>query len=81
MADNVALRVANTLATEQQSYELLFRQLSYSAKTKSNKNKNLILNDTFGFFKAGRLTAIVGPSGAGKTTLLNVLSGFKWENC
>lgn len=77
MPDNIALGVANSLATGGQSYELLFKQLSYNPKTKSNKNNNLILSDTCGFFKAGRLTAVLGPSGAGKTTLLNVLSGFK----
>lgn len=29
-----------------------------------------------GEFRAGELTAIIGPSGAGKTTLLDILTGY-----
>lgn len=35
-----------------------------------------ILNGINGEFRAGELTAIVGPSGAGKTSILDILTGF-----
>ncbi|XP_065340095.1 ATP-binding cassette sub-family G member 1 [Cloeon dipterum] len=38
-----------------------------------------VLKGVSGTFKAGELTAIMGPSGAGKTSLLNVLTGFLSE--
>ena len=38
----------------------------------------MILHDLSGTFKAGQLTAIMGPSGAGKTSLMNILSGLKY---
>ncbi|XP_032584281.1 ATP-binding cassette sub-family G member 4 isoform X3 [Drosophila mojavensis] len=75
MVDNAGATVPNGLA-KVQPLELLFRQVSYKLKG-SNQSKNLILNETCGAFRAGRLTAILGPSGAGKSTLLNVLAGFK----
>ncbi|TDG46545.1 hypothetical protein AWZ03_006983 [Drosophila navojoa] len=75
MVDNAGATVSNGLA-KVQPLELLFRQVSYKLKG-PNQSKNLILNETCGAFRAGRLTAILGPSGAGKSTLLNVLAGFK----
>lgn len=41
-----------------------------------SENRN-ILQNVDGEFRAGDLTAIMGPSGAGKTTLLNILAGYK----
>lgn len=36
-----------------------------------------ILNNVSGEFRAGEMSAIIGPSGAGKTTLLNLLAGYR----
>ncbi|WWC57723.1 uncharacterized protein I303_100257 [Kwoniella dejecticola CBS 10117] len=45
-----------------------------------NKGKELtLLNDVFGYCKAGTLTALMGSSGAGKTTLMDVLAARKTE--
>ncbi|KAI8816706.1 uncharacterized protein EV422DRAFT_275965 [Fimicolochytrium jonesii] len=49
-----------------------FRFHSLGLKLKSGKS---ILEGVNGEIKAGRLTAIMGPSGAGKTTFMNVLMG------
>lgn len=35
-----------------------------------------ILKGVSGSFRAGEVTAVLGPSGAGKTTLVNILSGL-----
>lgn len=68
--------------------EIAFRNLSFVIKTKQKEKafflrgkkkcqfvEKVILNKLDGVFKAGRLTAIMGPTGAGKTTLLDVLAG------
>ncbi|KAJ3268377.1 hypothetical protein HK104_005388, partial [Borealophlyctis nickersoniae] len=39
------------------------------------KQKKTVLQGVTGEIRAGRLTAIMGPSGAGKTTFMNVLMG------
>ncbi|XP_069686819.1 ATP-binding cassette sub-family G member 4-like [Periplaneta americana] len=63
----------------QHHLDIAFRNLSFTVTTGRGRKAfhHSILKDVNGVFKAGRLTAIMGPSGAGKTTLLNVLSGFK----
>ncbi|KAJ3083024.1 hypothetical protein HDU99_000880, partial [Rhizoclosmatium hyalinum] len=48
---------------------LKFNDLRYSMGDK------VILDSVSGEIKAGRMTAILGPSGAGKTTFINVLMG------
>ncbi|GMI46325.1 hypothetical protein TrCOL_g9564 [Triparma columacea] len=40
-----------------------------------NGTKKRVLNSVTGLLRAGRITAIMGPSGAGKTTFMNVLAG------
>ncbi|OCF60041.1 ABC transporter [Kwoniella mangroviensis CBS 10435] len=45
-----------------------------------NHGKDLtLLDDVFGYCKAGTLTALMGSSGAGKTTLMDVLAARKTE--
>jgi ABC-type multidrug transport system ATPase subunit len=39
----------------------------------------VLLDDVFGYCKAGTLTALMGASGAGKTTLMDVLAARKTE--
>ena len=34
-----------------------------------------VLDDASGFFRAGRMSAIVGPNGAGKSTLVKAMLG------
>ena len=59
---------------------LMFKDLTYTViDEKESKLKNAtvektILNNLTGYFRHGRLTAIMGPSGAGKTSLLEVIS-------
>ncbi|PJF17398.1 ABC-2 type transporter domain-containing protein [Paramicrosporidium saccamoebae] len=76
------------LSEKVQSLELVFRNLTFSVvdkkETKRRKKakksgdgpaKKVILNNLDGIFRAGRLTAIMGPSGAGKTSLLDAIAG------
>jgi ABC-type multidrug transport system ATPase subunit len=53
--------------------DLKFSELSLTLKPPAPPTK--ILRGVTGELKAGRLTAIMGPSGAGKTSFLNVVSG------
>ena len=59
---------------------LVFKDLTYTvidekaSKLKKATVEKTILNNLNGYFRHGRLTAIMGPSGAGKTSLLEVIS-------
>ena len=59
---------------------LIFKDLTYTvidekeSKLKKANIEKVILNNLTGYFRHGRLTAIMGPSGAGKTSLLEVIS-------
>ncbi|WWC85443.1 uncharacterized protein L201_000306 [Kwoniella dendrophila CBS 6074] len=54
-----------------------WKNLTY---TVHNSGKDLtLLDDVFGYCKAGTLTALMGSSGAGKTTLMDVLAARKTE--
>lgn len=46
-----------------------------SPDAKLEDETKVILNHVDGMFRAGRLTAIMGPSGAGKTSLLDAIAG------
>ncbi|KAJ3397878.1 hypothetical protein HDV05_002853, partial [Chytridiales sp. JEL 0842] len=54
---------------------LRFENLKFGVGSKS------ILSGVSGEIKAGRMTAIMGPSGAGKTTFINVLLGKLPRTC
>lgn len=62
------------LLPEVHPMDLEFHNLCYSVPESDGPKK--ILNNISGKFKAGQLTAVLGPSGAGKTTLLNLLAGY-----
>lgn len=64
----------------QQPLELVFRNLSFTVESKTQKvngkkERKVILDNLDGMFRSGRLTAIMGPSGAGKTSLLDCIAG------
>lgn len=73
--------VGGSLARTSEPLELVFRNLSYSVPLPKKHRKpdgpkeKVILQDLYGVFEPGKLTAIMGSSGAGKTTLLTVLAG------
>lgn len=54
---------------------LTWENLCYEVPVPSGKLR--LLNDIFGYFRPGQLTALMGASGAGKTTLLDVLAARK----
>lgn len=51
--------------------------LSYTVQADGKPRQ--LLNDVFGYCKAGSLTALMGSSGAGKTTLMDVLAARKTD--
>ena len=53
--------------------DVQFETLGVQVSTSQAKLR--VLEGVTGGFRAGNVSAIMGPSGAGKTTLLNVLSG------
>ncbi|KAJ3104802.1 ATP-binding cassette sub- G member 1 [Phlyctochytrium planicorne] len=63
------------------SCEIVYKNLSFSIETVVTENKKKvkkeksILKNVSGFFRPGRITAIMGASGAGKTSFLNVIAG------
>ncbi|KAJ8688160.1 hypothetical protein QAD02_023955 [Eretmocerus hayati] len=63
-----------------QRADLGFEDLSYTVRPIFSKKKKQLLKNVSGEFRAGELTAIMGPSGAGKTVLMNVLAGFITSN-
>ena len=54
-----------------------WKDLTYTVKAEGG-DKNL-LNNVYGYCKAGTLTALMGSSGAGKTTLMDVLAARKTD--
>jgi ABC-type multidrug transport system fused ATPase/permease subunit len=86
-SSNVGGRLSQ-ISEKIQPLELVFKNLTFSVvdkkETKRQRKtrrrgdepiKKVILNNLNGIFRAGRLTAIMGPSGAGKTSLLDAIAG------
>ena len=57
-------------STNQKSLDIEFDELEYKLP-----DGNVIMSNVSGFFKIGKMTAVMGPSGAGKSTLFSLLSG------
>lgn len=53
---------------------LSFEDVSYDVKTSTTGEDLRLLHGINGFFKAGRMCALMGESGAGKTTLMDVIA-------
>ncbi|XP_011060248.1 PREDICTED: ATP-binding cassette sub-family G member 4-like [Acromyrmex echinatior] len=51
-----------------------FNDLCYSVHRNRKETEKKILHNLTGYFEAGKITMIIGPSGAGKTTLLKIIS-------
>ncbi|WWD20474.1 hypothetical protein CI109_104950 [Kwoniella shandongensis] len=56
---------------------LTWKNLTYTVN--ANGKPRQLLDNIFGYCKAGTLTALMGSSGAGKTTLMDVLAARKTE--
>ncbi|WVQ84782.1 hypothetical protein IAT38_006939 [Cryptococcus sp. DSM 104549] len=56
---------------------LTWKNLTYTVQ--ANGQPRVLLNNIFGYCRAGTLTALMGSSGAGKTTLMDVLAARKTE--
>ncbi|XP_026470958.1 ATP-binding cassette sub-family G member 1-like [Ctenocephalides felis] len=61
--------------TGRHTVDMDFENLTYSVSDRKQGRRN-ILKGVSGSFRAGEVTAVLGPSGAGKTTLVNILSGL-----
>ncbi|XP_971735.2 ATP-binding cassette sub-family G member 1 [Tribolium castaneum] len=61
---------------KEKTIDIEFDNVTYSVP-EGRKGRKQIVKGVCGKFKAGELTAIMGPSGAGKTSLLNILTGFQ----
>jgi ABC-type multidrug transport system ATPase subunit len=59
------------------SSSFTWKDLNYTVQ--ADKQPRKLLNNVFGYCKAGTLTAMMGSSGAGKTTLMDVLAARKTD--
>jgi ABC-type multidrug transport system ATPase subunit/ABC-type multidrug transport system permease subunit len=59
------------------SFKDLSWEIDIPSKSGNGTQKLRILTNTFGFFRPGSATALMGSSGAGKSTLMDVLLGMK----
>ncbi|KAI8054340.1 hypothetical protein BDF22DRAFT_742266 [Syncephalis plumigaleata] len=64
----------NNSSSSSRGCQIDFRDVTYSVTT-SRKKVKTILHGVSGTFRAGRVTAIIGPTGTGKTCLLSALAG------
>jgi ABC-type lipoprotein export system ATPase subunit len=53
---------------------LSFENVCYDVKASTSNEDLRLLNNVNGFFKAGRMCALMGESGAGKTTLMDLVA-------
>jgi len=53
---------------------LSFEDICYDVKTSTGDEDLRLLHNVNGYFKAGRMCALMGESGAGKTTLMDVIA-------
>lgn len=75
-ADDTLVYADNPQLKTRQDRDICLVDVSYTVKDRNNAKKELtILNGVNGTFRAGQVTAILGPSGAGKTTELGLLAG------
>lgn len=51
-----------------------FEKVCYDVKTSTGGEDLRLLHNIYGYFKAGRMCALMGESGAGKTTLMDVIA-------
>ncbi|XP_001602459.1 ATP-binding cassette sub-family G member 1 [Nasonia vitripennis] len=77
---NKVMAIAVATTEQPHQVDVQFADVHYSVPHRKEKWKK-ILHGVTGEFRAGRLTAILGPSGAGKTSLLNLLAsrGSNWS--
>jgi ABC-type Mn2+/Zn2+ transport system ATPase subunit len=80
--DNVtdAAQGSNAAGTEEDAdvpfkpITLSFENVCYDVKASTSNEDLRLLNNINGFFKAGRMCALMGESGAGKTTLMDLIA-------
>ena len=60
------------------TYEIEFRNVSFSYKDKQSHTETVALSDVSFVARQGEITALVGPSGAGKSTIANLIPRF-WD--
>uniref|UniRef100_A0A7S4ACS2 ABC transporter domain-containing protein n=1 Tax=Pseudo-nitzschia australis TaxID=44445 RepID=A0A7S4ACS2_9STRA len=53
---------------------LSFENICYDVKASTGEEDIRLLHDVNGYFRAGRMCALMGESGAGKTTLMDVIA-------
>eukprot|EP01090_Pellita_catalonica_P011885 TRINITY_DN2458_c0_g1_i4.p1 TRINITY_DN2458_c0_g1~~TRINITY_DN2458_c0_g1_i4.p1 ORF type:complete len:662 (-),score=105.92 TRINITY_DN2458_c0_g1_i4:46-2031(-) len=82
-AEAIAAEEPQKAKSQKKGINIDFRDVSYSVEPHRNPIEIIkrkprkvieILDNVSGYFAAGKLTAIMGPSGAGKTSFLNIIA-------